>query len=99
MEAPQVAIRGSDTATGETQQVDLVKAQKQLEVAVTAITKKKRKETDSRGLVWEHFEKILDKKGKLLKANYIYYAKILFANIEKNGISFIRHHILICLKT
>ena len=96
MEAPPVATTsGSETAIGELMQQGLVEAQvTQQQPEVTAIAPeieniKKRKETDTRSKAWEHFEKILVDKGKLLKAKCIYCAKLLLTDAKKMA-----HHLL-----
>ena len=69
-----------------------VEAQQQQQVA---IKEKKRKDTsDFRSKAWEHFEKIFDDKGKLIKARCLYCAKKLEADTKRNGTSSIRNFIL-----
>ena len=64
-----------------------------------ATKEKKRKDTsDFISKVWEHFEKILDDKGKLVKARCLYCAKKLEADTKRNGTSSIRNHMLRCTK-
>ena len=59
--------------------------------------KKKRKDTESKSKVWEHFEKIFEE-GKLVKAKCLYRAKKLHANPKINGTSSVRNHMLVCMK-
>ena len=98
MENEAGAPSGSKPATGDqTLQTENVEAQKQPDVAI-AKNQEKNKDSDSRSKAWEHFEKIYDEQGKLVKARCIYCAKKLEADPKKNGTSSIRRHVLICMK-
>ena len=58
-----------------------MEAQQQQEV-----DKKEKKDTsDFKSKAWEHFEKIYDEQGKLIKARCIYCAKKLEADPKKMG--------------
>ena len=71
-----------------------MEAQQQQKVA---IKEKKRKDTsDFRSKACEHFEKIFDDKGKLVKARCLYCTKKLDADTKRNGTSSIRNHMLRC---
>ena len=73
-----------------------VEAQQQQQVATK---EKKRKDTSNfRSKAWEHFEKIFDDKGKLVKARCLYCAKKLEADPKRNGTSSIRNYMLRCRK-
>ena len=98
MENEAGAPSGSKPATGDqTLQTENVEAQKQPDVAI-AKNQEKNKDSDSRSKAWEHFEKIYDEQGKLVKARCIYCAKKLEADPKRNGISSIRNHMLRCRK-
>ena len=92
METQAKPASGSAAATGGAAEVE---APKQLEV--TKNEKKKRKDIDSKSKVWEHFEKIHEQ-GKLVKAKCIYCTKKLCADPKRNGTSFVRNHMLNCMK-
>ncbi|XP_019185248.1 PREDICTED: zinc finger BED domain-containing protein RICESLEEPER 2-like [Ipomoea nil] len=60
---------------------------------------KKRKEIESRSIVWEHFEQIKDPETqKVLKGKCLYYAKEYFCETKKHGTSSLRNHMGSCLK-
>ena len=86
METQAEPASGSEAATGGAAEVE---ATKQPEVAKKE--KKRRKDTESRSKVWEHFEKIFEE-GKLVKAKCIYCAKKLHADPKINGTSSVRNH-------
>ena len=96
METEASVSSGSQPATGgaETQNPVEVEALKQPKVAEND---KKRKNTDSRSKVWQHFDKMFEK-GKLVKARCVYCAKIVHADSKINGTSSCRSHILRCRK-
>ena len=60
--------------------------------------KKKRKGTELRSRVWEHFEQVKDDKGNVVKAKCLYYAKIFYCEPKRHGTSSLRNHMLSCLK-
>ncbi|XP_019163062.1 PREDICTED: zinc finger BED domain-containing protein RICESLEEPER 3-like [Ipomoea nil] len=59
---------------------------------------KKRKELDSRSIVWEHFEKIKDVDNKVIKGKCLYYEKQYICETKKHGTSSLRNHMVSCLK-
>ncbi|XP_019158830.1 PREDICTED: zinc finger BED domain-containing protein RICESLEEPER 2-like [Ipomoea nil] len=60
---------------------------------------KKRKELESRSIVWEHFEKIKDPETKIvIKSKCLYCAKEYFCETKKHGTSSLRNHMASCLK-
>ncbi|XP_019179230.1 PREDICTED: zinc finger BED domain-containing protein RICESLEEPER 2-like [Ipomoea nil] len=60
---------------------------------------KKRKEIESRSIVWEHFEQIKDPETKkVLKGKCLYCAKEYFCETKKHGTSSLRNHMASCLK-
>ena len=60
--------------------------------------KKKRKGTELRSRVWEHFEQVKDDKGNVVKAKCLYCAKIFCCEPKRHGTSSLRNHMLSCLK-
>ncbi|CAH9114483.1 unnamed protein product [Cuscuta epithymum] len=58
----------------------------------------KRKQVESRSKIWEHFVKIFDEKGVLVKGKCIYCARVYCCHSKKHGTSSIRNHMLSCLK-
>ncbi|XP_031099749.1 zinc finger BED domain-containing protein DAYSLEEPER-like [Ipomoea triloba] len=59
---------------------------------------KKRKEVDTRSLVWDHFEKIKNNEDIVIKAKCLYCLKMFACQSKKHGTSSMRNHILNCLK-
>ena len=59
---------------------------------------KKRKDLEHKSLTWEHFEEIRNTAGVVIKVRYIYYAKKINAHSKIHGTSYIRNHVLTCLK-
>lgn len=59
--------------------------------------KKKRKGVESRSKVWDHFEKILNNEGILIKGERLYCAKLFACEFKKHGTP-LRNHMLSCLK-
>lgn len=53
---------------------------------------KKRKEVETRSGVWDHFEKIYDNEGKLIKAKCLYCAKLFACESKIHGTYSIRNH-------
>ncbi|XP_019166950.1 PREDICTED: zinc finger BED domain-containing protein RICESLEEPER 2-like [Ipomoea nil] len=59
---------------------------------------KKRKEVESRAPCWDHFEKIKDSDGIVIKGKCIYCAKVYCCETKKHGTSSLRLHVVNCLK-
>ncbi|XP_019198425.1 PREDICTED: zinc finger BED domain-containing protein RICESLEEPER 2-like [Ipomoea nil] len=60
---------------------------------------KKRKELESRSIVWEHFEKIKDPETKkVIKGKCLYCAKEYLCETKKHGTSSLKNHMVSCLK-
>ncbi|XP_019150210.1 PREDICTED: zinc finger BED domain-containing protein RICESLEEPER 2-like [Ipomoea nil] len=59
---------------------------------------KKRKEVESRAPCWDHFEKIKDSEGIVIKGKCIYCAKVYCCESKKHGTSSLRLHVVNCLK-
>ncbi|XP_019190500.1 PREDICTED: zinc finger BED domain-containing protein RICESLEEPER 2-like [Ipomoea nil] len=59
---------------------------------------KKRKEVESRAPCWDHFEKIKDSDGIVIKGKCIYCAKVYCCESKKHGTSSLRLHVVNCLK-
>ncbi|XP_050238992.1 uncharacterized protein LOC126688370 [Mercurialis annua] len=59
---------------------------------------KKRKESQQRSVVWEHFETIKDAKGTTMQAKCLYCARIYNCHAKKNGTSTLRSHLVRCTK-
>lgn len=63
---------------------------------IVASNPRKRKTMESRSNVWDHYEKIKDENGILIKGKCKYCAKDLSANTTKNGTSSLRNHLKSC---
>ncbi|XP_019178818.1 PREDICTED: zinc finger BED domain-containing protein RICESLEEPER 2-like [Ipomoea nil] len=59
---------------------------------------KKRKDVETRSPCWDHFEKIKDSEGIVVKEKCIYCAKVYCCETKKHGTSSLRTHIVNCLK-
>ncbi|XP_019185280.1 PREDICTED: zinc finger BED domain-containing protein RICESLEEPER 2-like [Ipomoea nil] len=59
---------------------------------------KKRKEVESRAPCWDHFEKIKDSEGIVIKGKCIYCAKVYCCESKKHETSSLRLHVVNCLK-
>ncbi|XP_019168370.1 PREDICTED: zinc finger BED domain-containing protein RICESLEEPER 2-like [Ipomoea nil] len=59
---------------------------------------KKRKDVESRAPCWDHFEKIKDSEGIVIKGKCIYCAKVYCCETKKHGTSSLRLHVVNCLK-
>lgn len=63
-----------------------------------SVPSKKKKEVESRSKVWDHYEKIKDSDGMVMKTKCIYCAKLFSCESKKNDTSSLRHHTLNYLK-
>ncbi|XP_031101991.1 zinc finger BED domain-containing protein RICESLEEPER 3-like [Ipomoea triloba] len=63
-------------------------------VTPTVHAAKKRKEIESRSKIWDHFEKILDSEGKVIKGKCLYCNKMFACESKKHDISSLRNHML-----
>ena len=59
---------------------------------------KKRKPTETRSRVWDHFEKIYSPEGKLVQASCKYCGKLYKAEPERHGTSSMKNHSDACLQ-
>ncbi|XP_050211878.1 uncharacterized protein LOC126662034 [Mercurialis annua] len=70
----------------------------QKENANVEANQKKRKVSQQRSVVWDHFDSIKDTKGVILQAKCKYCARIYNCHAKKNGTSTLRGHMLRCTK-
>lgn len=63
-----------------------------------APSESKKRKTETRSNVWDHFDKILNPEGNLIKAKCKYCGKLYAAHPKKHGTSSLRNHSDLCLK-
>ena len=91
---------GSDYGApiGQTNVGDEVEAQNPVTEQTVSTSSKKRKEIDSKSLVWKYFERVKDNEGVTQKGRCLYCDKLFNSHHKRHGTSSLRNHILTCAK-
>ncbi|XP_019171114.1 PREDICTED: zinc finger BED domain-containing protein RICESLEEPER 2-like [Ipomoea nil] len=83
---PEVEATAVETNTSQSQQL------------LPPPVPKKRKVVETRSPVWDHFDKIKDSEGIVIKGKCLYCARVYCCESKKHGTSSLRHHVVNCLK-